>query len=180
MHHVPLYIYRIWKSHNRDVFYSINNNNGHSDLARKKLIIIITLIPLPELARTTSYNSLINDQRVFDGHVRFSQIATARRSRIMADMLATEIPKVCHVSAKDLTSLDSPLLSQHCKLSSSDKEIWDVAYGEEYFELVNLPCWHTIDEEEYKKLKPFIRSAIPTCAISTIKHNEKDQLEPSI
>ena len=105
------------------------------------------LMPLPDLEQRI--HQLIANKRIFDGHVRFSHIATARRSRIMADMLATQVLKARHVSAATLENMNSPLLSQHSKLSPHDKEIWDAAYGEEYYGLVNLPCWRTIDKTEY-------------------------------
>eukprot|EP00957_Ditylum_brightwellii_P167340 12739540-Ditylum_brightwellii.AAC.1 len=48
---------------------------------------------------------------------------------------------VHHVSAKGLSSLNIPTLTQHHMLSLSDKEIWDNAYKEEYNGLEALSTW---------------------------------------
>ena len=82
------------------------------------------------------------------------------------------LSSLVNISAKDLENLTEPLLSEHNKLSPNDKIIWDAAYGEEIEGLINLPCWRTITESEYHKLRPMIGNAIPTMAISTIKYDE--------
>ena len=87
-------------------------------------------------------------------------------------MVASSILQAKHVSAATLNNMIVPRLSQHNTLSTTDKEIWDAAYREEYKGLLNLPCWRTITEEDYQQLHPHIGFAIPTCAISTIKYDE--------
>ena len=112
---------------------------------------------------------LIRTKRLFQGHVKFTIVCTARRSHLMSLFIAHDILKNHHVSAAELESPKEPLLTEHNNLSYNDKRIWDAAYGEEIEGLLNLPCWRSISKPEYNKLHPLIGNAIPTMAISTIK-----------
>ena len=77
------------------------------------------------------------------------------------------------VSAKALTSLHEPKLHEHSKLLSSDKEIWDASYFEEYMGLHNdTKTWEYISETEYQDLHKVIGNALPTMALSKIKKDE--------
>jgi hypothetical protein len=53
-------------------------------------------------------------------------------------------------------------------MSSSDKDIWDAAYCEEYDGLSSLPTWEVLLEAEYKSLSKDVK-ALPSMAIATIK-----------
>ena len=77
--------------------------------------------------------------------------------------------KINHVSAKDLTTFDPPTLKNHKNLSTIDQTIWDKAYAEEYYGLHSIPCWKTITEAEYRKIKHKSGPLLPTMAISTVK-----------
>ena len=77
--------------------------------------------PLPDFASKCC--QLIKDKRLFEGHVKFSIVATARRSRIMTDMIASSILQAKHVSASTLENISAPILSQHHNLSPNDKQI---------------------------------------------------------
>jgi hypothetical protein len=79
------------------------------------------------------------------------------------------------VSAHGLQSLVAPTsLKHHSRLSSTDKEIWDAAYSEEYDGLTSLPTWEVISEEQYYKLSKG-KKALPTMAIATIKYDEHNK-----
>ena len=74
------------------------------------------------------------------------------------------------VSAKNLLTNQEPKLHHHNKLSPSDKEIWDQSYLEEYMGLhSDTQMWEYIAEEEYQALRPLVRDALPTMAISKMK-----------
>jgi hypothetical protein len=76
-----------------------------------------------------------------------------------------------HVSAHGLTSLVAPTsLRMHSKLSSTDKQIWDEAYSEEFDGLSNLPTWEVLSETEFKQLSNGVK-ALPSMAIATIKYD---------
>jgi hypothetical protein len=76
------------------------------------------------------------------------------------------------VSAHGLVSLIPPTsLKHHDKLESSDKNIWDSAYNEEFDGLVSFPSWEIITETQFKQLSKGIK-ALPTMAIATIKYDE--------
>ena len=77
-----------------------------------------------------------------------------------------------HVSAKGLSSKDTPNLIKHATLSSSDRKMWDGAYSEEYMGLKNLPAWITITEKDYLANKHKYGTLLSTMAISTIKYDE--------
>jgi hypothetical protein len=75
------------------------------------------------------------------------------------------------VSAHGLTSLLAPVsLTSHHNMSSSDKDIWDAAYCEEYDGLSSLPTWKVLLEAEYKSLSKDVK-ALPSMAIATIKYD---------
>ena len=77
------------------------------------------------------------------------------------------------VSAKGLSSPYEPKLHEHCKLSPSDKEIWDKSYLEEYMGLhEETETWQYITEAEYQALRPIIGNALPSMAISKVKTDE--------
>eukprot|EP00957_Ditylum_brightwellii_P155110 11807574-Ditylum_brightwellii.AAC.1 len=81
---------------------------------------------------------------------------------------------LCKVSATELSSLETPKsIQSHQQMTSTDKDIWDKAYAEEYFGLHNnTHTWQYITEEEYQLLKPNLGHALPMIALETIKHDE--------
>lgn len=132
-------------------------------------------ITLPDFEQT--FQDLTKQKQLFQGHVKFSHVCTARCSFLMSTFLANHIATCRHVSATNLENLTEPLLSEHNKLTPGDKVIWDAAYGEEIEGLLNLPCWRKFSASKYQKLQPMIGNAIPTMAISTIKYDENGQLK---
>jgi len=119
---------------------------------------------LPNFADTVY--DLISTFQIFQGHQPFRKVHSARSAYQLGTIVAR------HVSAKALTSTDSPTLLQHAKLNSNDKQIWDAAYSEEYLGLKNLPAWITITESEYKNNRKLYGTLLPTMAISTVKYDE--------
>lgn len=109
---------------------------------------------------------LIRDLLLFQGNKSFKKIRELLQSRYIGKILAN------HVSAKGLTSTDVPNLIQHKLLCKGDKKIWDDAYFEEFYGLKDLPAWVTITEAEYQRLKHKTGRALPTMAVSTLKHDE--------
>ncbi len=79
------------------------------------------------------------------------------------------------MSAHGLQSLLAPTsLKAHANLSSTDKEVWDTAYEEEYDGLASLPTWDVVTEEQFKLLSEG-RRALPTMAIATIKYDANNR-----
>ena len=109
---------------------------------------------------------LVNQHILFQGHPRFASLIRLRQTRDLSCAIAT------HVSAAGLYSHDVPTLVKHKSLNPKDKEIWDEAYAEEYKGLLDLPCWVTISESEYKQNRHKLGRLLPTMAISTIKYDE--------
>ena len=55
------------------------------------------------------------------------------------------------------------------KLSSTDKDIWDEAYNEEFYGVQGLPTWVTLDQKYGNAIKHHVSGILPTMDISTIK-----------
>ena len=53
-------------------------------------------------------------------------------------------------------------------MTSSDKDIWDAAYSEEYDGLSSLPTWEVLSEADFRSLGKDVK-ALPSMAIATIK-----------
>jgi hypothetical protein len=124
-------------------------------------------IPLANLE--ANCQELIDTGQLFKGHSKLKNLYVAR-SQIS---LRTSVLR--HVSAHGLQSLLAPSsLKHHSKLSSTDKQIWDAAYNEEYDGLVSLPSWEVISEVEFQKLSKG-KKALPTMAIATIKYDEHNR-----
>ena len=103
-----------------------------------------------------------------------SNPAHLSNTAVQEKFMNTPIPDIIgysnKVSAKNLTSLHEPKLHEHCKLSASDKSIWDQSYFEEYMGLHNdTKTWEYISEKEYQDLRKIIGNALPTMALSKIK-----------
>jgi hypothetical protein len=79
------------------------------------------------------------------------------------------------VSAHGLKSLIAPSsLKHHHSMDSSDKEIWDAAYCEEYDGLASIPTWEVLSESQFKLLSKGCKP-LPSMAISTIKYDSNNQ-----
>eukprot|EP00558_Chaetoceros_sp_UNC1202_P009040 CAMPEP_0197232302 /NCGR_PEP_ID=MMETSP1429-20130617/152_1 /TAXON_ID=49237 /ORGANISM="Chaetoceros sp., Strain UNC1202" /LENGTH=1842 /DNA_ID=CAMNT_0042690279 /DNA_START=1 /DNA_END=5529 /DNA_ORIENTATION=- len=121
---------------------------------------------------TESARSMIANRKLFQGWAhRFSDIIHARQATALSNVIAAKI-HAKHISAKGLSTMDTPTLLQHAKMNNTDKEIWTSAYREEYDGLANLPAWEVIDESEYNRIKHLVGSILPTMAVSTIKSDE--------
>jgi uncharacterized protein YhhL (DUF1145 family) len=59
-------------------------------------------------------------------------------------------------------------------MDSSDKEIWDAAYCEEYDGLASIPTWEVLSESQFKLLSKG-RKPLPSMAIFTIKYDSNNQ-----
>jgi hypothetical protein len=59
-------------------------------------------------------------------------------------------------------------------MDSSDKEIWDAAYCEEYDGLASIPTWEVLSESQFKLLSKGCKP-LPSMAISTIKYDSYNQ-----
>ncbi len=113
-------------------------------------------IVLSDLSATIQH--LLNPGQIFKGHAKFKRVYSARAQIQLRDCV------LCHVSAHGLSSLIVPSsLKSHSKLSSSDKNIWDDAYFEEYDGLCSLPSWEVVTERQYLKISKG-RRALPTMA----------------
>ena len=121
-------------------------------------------IPLPDFYSTA--HTLCKNLQLFEGHPRHKTIASVIKSRELSHIIAK------HVSARNLTTEDIPTLLQHHLLNDNDKVIWNQAYAEEYFGLVDLPCWGTITEKEFQANKHLYKSILPSMAVATIKYDE--------
>ena len=114
----------------------------------------------------TNAHTLYKTNQLFEGHPKNKTISTIIDNRKLSMIIAK------HVSTRNLTSEDVPSLIQHRLLNENDRKIRDGAYAEEYFGLVNLPCWATITEAEFQKNKKFYKSILPSMATSLIKYDE--------
>jgi hypothetical protein len=121
-------------------------------------------IVLSDLSATIQH--LLNPGQIFKGHAKFKRVYSARAQIQLRDCV------LCHVSAHGLSSLIVPSsLKSHSKLSSSDKNIWDDAYFEEYDGLSSHPTWEVLTEDQYKSLYIGVKT-LPSMAIATIKYDE--------
>ena len=78
-----------------------------------------------------------------------------------------------HVSASNLHNQLAPSsLKRHSQLHPDDKTVWDAAYHEEYYGLMDLGVFDFITEQEYNSLKHILGQKLPSMAISTIKYDE--------
>ena len=123
-----------------------------------------TTILLPDFY--TNARELCNTYQLFQGHPHYKTMQKLKADYKFTTLFAK------HVSARGLTSEDIPTLLKHKYLNKNDQKIWNEAYAEEYYGLVNLPCWVTISHAEYLKTKQLVRSALPSMAVSTIKYDE--------
>ncbi len=120
-------------------------------------------ISLPDLSADCQY--LLDTGQLFRGHCKFSRVYNARAQIQLKDSILR------HVSAHGLASLVAPTsLRMHSKLSSTDKQIWDDAYNEEYDGLSDLPTWEVLSESQFKQLSNGVK-ALPSMAIATIKYD---------
>jgi hypothetical protein len=120
-------------------------------------------IPLPDLQANCQH--LLDTGQLFRGHSKFRQVYNARAQiQLRSSVLR-------HVSAYCLTSLLAPTsLKAHNKLNSTDKEIWDTAYDEEFDGLSSLPTWEIISEDKFRQLYKNVK-ILPSMAIATIKYD---------
>jgi len=120
-------------------------------------------ISLPDLSADCQY--LLDTGQLFRGHCKFSRVYNARAQIQLKDSILR------HVSAHGLASLVAPTsLRMHSKLSSTDKQIWDDAYNEEFDGLSDLPTWEVLSESQFKQLSNGVK-ALPSMAIATIKYD---------
>jgi hypothetical protein len=90
---------------------------------------------------------LLDTGQLFKGYTKFRNVRTAHSQVSHRDCVLR------HVSAHGLNSLLAPSsLKHHSKMTSSDKEIWDATYNEEYNGLISLPSWEVVSEDQYLKL----------------------------
>jgi hypothetical protein len=123
-------------------------------------------IPLPDLL--ANGRTLLENAQLFRGHTKFRRVYQARNQLNLRTCILR------HVSAHGLTSLVAPTsLKQHEKMSSTDREIWNAAYDEEFDGLNSLPTWEIISESQYKQLCKGMK-ALPTMALATIKYDEQN------
>jgi len=91
--------------------------------------------------------NLIDRGQLFKGHAKFRNVYNAHTQLGLKDCILR------HVSAHGLQSLLAPTsLKAHANLSSTDKEVLDAAYEEEYDGLASLPTWDVVTEEQFKLL----------------------------
>jgi hypothetical protein len=77
---------------------------------------------------------LLDTGQLFKGHAKFRNVYAARSQVSLRDCV------LHHVSAHGLHSLLAPSsLKHHSKMTSTDMEIWDATYNEEYDGLISLP-----------------------------------------
>ena len=114
----------------------------------------------------TNAHTFYKTNQLFEGHPKNKTISAIIDNRKLSMIIAK------HVSARNLTSEDVPSPLQHRLLNENDRKIWDAACAEEYFGLVNLPCWATITEAVFQKNKKLYKSILPSMATSLIKYDE--------
>ena len=123
-----------------------------------------TTIMLPDFY--INAHNLYESFQLFHGHPRYKTIQKLKAAKQFTTIFAK------HVSARGLTTEDLPTLLKHKLLNPNDQRIWNSAYAEECFGLVDLPCWITISHEEYLKTKHLVTSVLPYMTVSTIKYDE--------
>lgn len=104
--------------------------------------------------------------RCLRSHPSYKKIRNWIHTKYIGERIAN------HISAQNLSSTDVPTLIQHHRLNPTDKDIWDSAYGEEYYGLTSLPIWATITEAEYQRIKHKTGRPLPTMVVSAIKFDE--------
>ena len=119
---------------------------------------------LPDFAAQLPH--LLSSFQLFKGHQKIHKLLYLRQSLIVARGIAR------HISAAGLSSEDLPSLTQFKNLNPNDRKIWTDSYKEEYFGLIDLPCWKVISEAEYRAIKHLCPYLLPSMAISTIKYDE--------
>jgi len=124
-------------------------------------------IILPDLSANCQH--LLDTGQIFRGHAKFKNVYATRNNHSLRDCVLR------HVSAYGLKSLLAPTpLKQHQHLNPEDKQIWDLAYDEEYDGLESLPTWEAITEDQYRQLSKG-KKALPTMAIATIKYDSNNR-----
>ena len=98
-------------------------------------------VPIPEIMTS------ITNRDIVKGHIPFAHLNLIRQTQGLHEAVAH------HVSAANLQNLDPPALINHSCLSSSDKEIWDQAYNEEFDGLQKNPTWLTLTQAEFNNIK---------------------------
>ena len=137
-------------------------------------------ISLPNFCETAS--TLVSQNRLAEGWKNIRQIGIARRMRCLSNAVCRHISNhgfvtsvgaalARKVSAKTLDVRRSPTLLTHSQLTDNDRALWDAAYAEEFYGLQDLGTWQIITEDEYQRLRPIVGKALPSMAISTIKHD---------
>ena len=118
---------------------------------------------------SVNYQYLLETGQLFRGHAKFSRVYQTRHQVQLRDCVLR------HVSAHGLSSLIAPTsLKQHHSMSSTDKEIWDKAYSEEYDGLSGIPKWEFLTEQQFKLLSKGCKP-LPSMAISTIKYDNHNR-----
>jgi hypothetical protein len=118
-------------------------------------------ILLPDLWANCQH--LLDTGQLFRGHAKFKNVYVTKNNHSLRDCVLR------HVSAYGLKSLLAPTsLKQHQHLDPQEKQVWDLAYDEEYDGLESLPTWEVITEAQYHQLSKG-KKALPTMAIATIK-----------
>jgi len=117
---------------------------------------------LPDLL--ANCHMLLDTGQLFKGHAKFPRAYQARHQAQLQSCILR------HVSAYGLHSLVPPTsLKAHSTMLSSDKQIWDDAYSEEYEGLESIPTWEVLTDSQFKQLSEG-RKCLPSMAISTIKY----------
>jgi len=112
---------------------------------------------------------LLDTGQIFRGHTKFKRVYHTRHQLHLRDSVLR------HVSAHGLSSLIAPSsLSAHQRMSTTDQQIWNAAYDEEFDGLASLPTWEVLTEDQYRKLGVGVK-ALPSMAIATIKYDSFNQ-----
>jgi hypothetical protein len=118
---------------------------------------------LPDLL--ANCHMLLDTGQLFKGHAKFPRVYQARHQCQLKSCVLR------HVSAYGLHSLVPPTsLKAHSTMISTDKQIWDDAYSEEYEGLESIPTWEVLTEAQFKHLSAG-KKCLPSMAISTIKYD---------
>ena len=123
-------------------------------------------ILLPDLSANCQH--LLDTGQLFHGHAKFKNVYATKNNHSLRDCVLR------HVSAYGLKSFLAPTsLKQQQHLDPQDKQVWDLAYDEEYDGLESLPTWEVITEAQYHQLSKG-KKALPTMAIATIKYDSNN------
>lgn len=118
---------------------------------------------------SSNCQSLLDTGQLFRGHAKFHRVYQTRNQFQLWHCVLR------HVSTHGLYHLVAPTSLKHIgKLPTSDQEVWNAAYDEEFDGLSSIPTWEIISEEQFKKLNKSVKP-LTSMAIATIKYDENNK-----